>query len=202
MPAAVPTKSRLIAAKRTLALANTGYELMDKKRNILIAEILALLDSAAKVQEQIESTFREAYSFLQSAHIMLGVCEEIARGMPVDDTLTVRLRSVMGMELPVVSLGESEPENEYGFERTNSMLDEAYLKFVQAKRYVCRLAEIETGVYRLAAGIKTAQKRANALKNVIIPDLEREIARIAEAIEDKDREDFVRLKCIKRYKKA
>ena len=32
----LPTKRNLIAAKRSRTLARTGYELMDRKRNILI----------------------------------------------------------------------------------------------------------------------------------------------------------------------
>lgn len=33
-----PTKSNLMATKRSLALAEQGYDLMDRKRNILVRE--------------------------------------------------------------------------------------------------------------------------------------------------------------------
>ena len=36
----LPTKGNLIAAKRSRTLARTGYELMDRKRNILIRELM------------------------------------------------------------------------------------------------------------------------------------------------------------------
>ena len=39
-PRTFPTKGNLILAKNSLALANQGYELMDKKRNILIRELM------------------------------------------------------------------------------------------------------------------------------------------------------------------
>ena len=39
-----PTKGNLIKAKKTLALCNLGYELMDRKRNILIREMMTLMD--------------------------------------------------------------------------------------------------------------------------------------------------------------
>ena len=38
-PNTFPTKGNLILAKNSLALSRQGYELMDKKRNILIREI-------------------------------------------------------------------------------------------------------------------------------------------------------------------
>ena len=40
---AFPTKGNLMLAKNSLTLAKQGYELMDKKRNILIRELMNLL---------------------------------------------------------------------------------------------------------------------------------------------------------------
>ena len=50
------------------------------------------------------------------------------------------------------------------------------------------------------ARIRKAQKRANALENVVIPGLDRDIARIAEVLEEREREEFVRMKVIKARK--
>ena len=62
-PNSFPTKGNLILAQNSLALANQGYDLMDKKRNILIKELMNLMDEAAKVQEEIDITFSNAYVF-------------------------------------------------------------------------------------------------------------------------------------------
>ena len=45
-PNTFPTKGNLILAKNSLALSRQGYELMDKKRNILIREMMELIDQA------------------------------------------------------------------------------------------------------------------------------------------------------------
>ena len=45
-PNTFPTKGNLILAKNSLKLAHMGYELMDKKRNILIRELMGLIDEA------------------------------------------------------------------------------------------------------------------------------------------------------------
>lgn len=52
-PNTFPTKGNLILAKNSLALANMGYDLMDKKRNILIREMMDLIDKAKEIQSQI-----------------------------------------------------------------------------------------------------------------------------------------------------
>ena len=89
---------------------------------------------------------------------------------------------------------------QYGLNSTNSQLDEAYLSFVQVKHMTAELAEIENSVYRLADAIKKTQKRANALDNIMIPQFTATIKYITEALEEKEREDFSRLKVIKRQK--
>ena len=52
MPA--PTKGNLMAAKNTLKLSEQGYEMLDKKRNILIREMMSLIDEAKTIDEEKE----------------------------------------------------------------------------------------------------------------------------------------------------
>ena len=82
------------------------------------------------------------------------------------------------------------------------MIDRAYLKFQEVKRLTAVLAEVENCVYRLADAIKKTQKRANALKNIMIPKFEATVKYITDALDEKDREEFSRLKVIKAQKNA
>jgi V/A-type H+-transporting ATPase subunit D len=90
----------------------------------------------------------------------------------------------------------------YGMMATNSDVDKAYKKFTEVKYLTVELAEIENSVYRLADSIKKTQKRANALKNIMIPRFEETVKFITDALDEKDREEFSRLKVIKRKKLA
>ena len=122
----LPTKGNLIAAKRSRTLARTGYELMDRKRNILIRELMGMMDTAKELQGQIDTVFTEAYAALQAANIRLGICDRIAESVDVDDSLTLRYRSVMGVELPRIPGQSPPPRPEYGMGDTCSELDECY----------------------------------------------------------------------------
>ena len=53
---------------------------------------------------------------------------------------------------------------------------------------------------RLAVAIRKTQRRANALKNVVIPNLESTVKYISDSLDEKDREEFSRLKVIKAQK--
>lgn len=197
-----PTKGNLIIAKNTLKLSQTGYELLDKKRNILIREIMSLVDTAKSLQSEIAETFSSAYGALQRANIELGITnvQRIGYAAPIEDGITVKTRSVMGVPIPLVELDEEKNSPVFGFANTTAALDEAYKKFRQVKLLTRRLAQIENSVYMLADSIKKTQKRANALKNIMIPRYEEETKNIQNALEEKEREEFSRLKVIKNRK--
>ena len=195
-----PTKGNLIAAKRSLALAIIGFDLMDKKRRILVREFMLLLDSAKQLQGEINKTFTEAYSSLQNSNVTFGLPNEIAMNIPEENGLDVKFHSVMGVELPTITLEEKEHSLPYGLFVSNSMLDNAYGSFIQVKKLCVTLAQVENSVYRLAGEIKKTQKRANALKNIVIPRFNFNIKRISDALEEKEREEFIRLKVIKSNK--
>ena len=192
----VATKGNLIAVRRSLSLAKLGYDLLDRKRNILIREMMGLIETANKVQGQIDDTYARAYAALQRANITLGIVDNIAKTMPVEEGVNISFRSVMGVEIPIVTLEDNPPKPYYSIHSTNSMLDEAYISFYHVKRLTAVLAEIENSVYRLANAIKKTQRRANALKNIIIPRFEYEVKFVTDALEEKEREDFSRLKVI------
>ena len=177
---AVPTKGNLMNTKKSLALAKNGYELLDRKRNILIREMMTLIDHANAIQD----------------------CEDISNSVPVEDGLKLDSRSVMGVEIPILTMDESENYNylHYGTRTTNSAVDKVYKLFTRVKELTVELAEIENSVYRLADSIKKTQKRANALKNIMIPRFEETVKFITDALDEKDREEFSRLKVIKRKK--
>lgn len=194
----VPTKNNLMAAKKSLSLAKTGYDLMDKKKNILVREIMGMLERASTIRQEIEETYKRAYDALVTAQLAMGDCMDAARNIPIDDSLNVVYRSVMGAELPTNSVAEPSPSPAYGLYLTDSKLDEAYREFLKVKVLTVELAQVETCVYRLTDAIKKTQKRTNALGNIMIPKLSSDIKFISDALDEKEREDFSRLKVLKK----
>ncbi|MBQ8784344.1 MAG: V-type ATP synthase subunit D [Clostridia bacterium] len=194
------TKNNLTAQKKSLDLAKLGYDLMDKKRNILVREMMTLAEKASTIQKDIDAAYVQAYAALEKATVTLGDCSGYAQCVPVDDSVSLKIRSVMGVELPEISIDSSQPYIYYGMNDTNSQLDEAFYQFEKVKRLTVELAQIESGVMRLADAIKKTQKRTNALSNIMIPKFTSTIKFISDALDEKEREDFTRLKVIKRQK--
>lgn len=195
-----PTKGNLIATKKSLVLANLGYDLLDRKRNILIREMMILVEKAKSLRGEIETTYQQAYRALQRANITLGVSEEIGKATTIENGIHISYRSVMGVDIPEVSFKSTTDDNQYGFFGANSQFDIAYLSFNKAKELTIILAEVDNSVYRLADAIKKTQRRANALKNINIPRFTATVKFITDALEEKEREEFTRLKVIRHTK--
>ena len=201
-PREFPTKGNLMLAKNSLALAHQGYDLMDKKRNILLKELMSLIDEAKDIQEEIDQTFTKAYACLQRANIEHGISKvrELAFTVPIEDSIRIQTRSIMGTEIPHVKYDAKQNDLTYSFSTTRESSDIAREAFREVKELTIKLSMVENAAYRLATNIKKTQKRANALKNITIPMYSNLVYTISNALEEKEREEFTRLKVIKRMK--
>ena len=193
-----PTKSNLMAMKKQLELANLGYELLDRKRTLMMREMSRLSENADSARRELSEAFASAYEALQDASMTLGQNDvfRIAMSREVDDSLVILSRSVMGVEIPDVRCGETQMPD-YGFSSTNPLLDEAYIRFGRVKLLAARAAAIENSVSRLEKAIKQSRKRANALKNIVIPGLEESVKFVTDYLAEKELEEFTTLKVIK-----
>lgn len=201
-PNTFPTKGNLLLAKNSLKLAKQGYELMDKKRNILMHELMDLIEQAKSIQSEIDTTFSSAYLALQQANIEMGISNvaELSNTIPEENSIRIKQRSIMGTEIPLVEYDTTPGKPTYAFFNTCLSLDEATKRFVKVKELTIRLSMIENSAYRLAMNINKTWKRANALKNITIPYYTTLVNEIQNALEEKEREDFTRLKVIKKWK--
>ena len=166
-PNTFPTKGNLILAKNALALSRQGFDLMDKKRNILIRELMELITEASDIQSQIDETFSNAYQALQKANIQMGIhqVEQIAKAVPVENSIRIKRRSVMGTEIPKVEYEKNKQTPAYSFYHTRMSLDEACQQFEKVKELTIRLAEVENSAYRLDITTEQEEKALETLED-------------------------------------
>lgn len=195
-----PTKSNLIKAKSSLLLSQKGYEILDKKRLVLVKEMMALVNKVREMHDDIYDTLKDAYEALQKANVLLGVknVEDISSGVPKEEEFDMLLRSVMGIDIPSLKFKKEDTLHPtYSIYGSNATLDEARLKFIFAKNKMYELAEVENSIYKLAREIQKIKKRTNALQYVQIPKYKELVKYIQNVLEEKEREDFFRLKRLK-----
>ena len=195
----IPTKGNLMRLNARMKLATKGYELMDRKRNILVREMMSILNEVKELRKNITTKFKTAYKALQDANITLGIVSDIAKSIPVNDGLSIKYRSVMGVEIPKVAHEAEHIRLTYGFGATNTKFDYAYKTLLELRTMIVTLAEIDNATYRLANAIRKTRKRANALNQIVLPQLTSDIKFIKDTLEEREREAFSRQKMIKKH---
>ncbi len=194
-----PTKANLIKLKSMLVFSKKGYHLLDEKRSVLILEMMSMIDEVKQIQKEVDEEFRSVHEALQYANVTIGAyaVDEISLSIPKDESLTILNKSVMNVEIPTIKHDETANLPSYGFYRTNASVDMVVVKMRGVLQLIYRLAEVENAVFRLAVEIRKTSKRANALERIRIPRLETNAKWIEEFMEEKEREDFFRLKRVK-----
>lgn len=198
-----PTRMELLKLKDREKLAVKGHGLLKEKRNALIMEFFNILDRVKGSREIVENKLKEAFEDLTAAQIMMGDLEVKKAAMAVTESVKVDIdsRSVMGVVVPLIESETSTRtivERGYGFINTSAKLDEAARNFEESIGLTLELAEIEKTVILLAAEIESTKRRVNALEHIIIPRMENTVKYIEMRLEEMERENFVRLKMIKK----
>lgn len=194
-----PTRSNLLRTRQALKLAREGHEILDKKREVLTAELIHRVHDAAMQQTQIRQKMDDAYHALMEARLSMGQehLEWTALAVNKSVEVEIKLRSIMGVVIPTVEAHGEPPDMPYGLGDTTVALDEAVARFRQVLSEIPMLSEITTSVWRLARELQKTQRRVNALQYIFIPEYEAIVKFIESALEEREREEIFRLKRLK-----
>ncbi len=194
-----PTRSNLLSVRAGLKLAREGYEILDKKREVLTSELIHVAHDAMALQTRVWTLLAEAYQALAVARLSMGREHLEWAALSVNETIEVKVqpRSIMGVVIPKVESSGGPPEMPYGLGNTTVTLDEAAARFRDVLAEIPELAETMTTVWRLARELQKTQRRVNALQYIFIPQYEETEAFIESALEEREREETFRLKRLK-----
>ncbi|MHA2294908.1 MAG: V-type ATP synthase subunit D [Candidatus Hodarchaeales archaeon] len=195
-----PTRMVLLELKGRKKLAEDGHDLLKRKLETLTNELFNILREYSKIESKTREALQEAMKSLVQAEIAVGPIQirEIALNYPELVTADIETRSLMGVRVPVIKTIRKEKEIiPYSLIETSGQLDASIDKFEQALDSLLVLAELQSTISRLAIEVNATKRRVNALKNIIIPRVDATIRFIVLALQEREREDFVRLKKIK-----
>jgi V/A-type H+-transporting ATPase subunit D len=122
-------------------------------------------------------------------------------GIEMQHRLRVRTRSVMGVHVPDISCSAAPFALQFGLTDGRSQTDQVMRRFLEALELVAELAEVENAVFRLAREVRRTQRRVNALEKVYIPQYKEALTHIEEALAERQREEFIVLRKVKRKRR-
>jgi V/A-type H+-transporting ATPase subunit D len=194
-----PTRSSLLRVQKTLEMANEGYDILEKKREVLATELIHAAHDAQKIEKDVNTLLTAAYRALDKAKMKMGRERVEWAALAINKTVevNVKLRSVMGVMIPVIEAHGEPPEIAYGLGDTSVTLDDAAAHFRKVLEKIPALCEVVSTVWRLAWELQKTQRRVNALEYVFIPYYETIVERIQAVLEEREREEIFRLKRLK-----
>ncbi|MDV3244282.1 MAG: V-type ATP synthase subunit D [Nitrososphaerales archaeon] len=196
----LPTKIELIGTRRRLQTAVRVKKVLDDKRDVLLKRLDEMIQEASKARDEISEPLADAYLALYDAYLKLGPLklEGIAANTPPMIEADVSVRRIVDVDVPSIKLAEKEVGMTYGFADTNVAVDRAARQMRRVLPSIFRAAEFENAIFRLAKELERTQRLLNALEFMIIPRYETSIRFIQATLEEREREEFVRLKHVKR----
>ena len=197
-----PTKANLIDLREGIVFIQMGHDLLEQKREILVQELLSRISALRATKRKVEEDLKEAYRLLGQAALTMGPrhLNQVCSSIPQELEVQLMEKSVMGVEVPVLSVKKKAFTKQYSMLGSNASLDFARQKFFTIMDQVLVLAELETAIYRLALEFKKNQKRVNALENIFIPQYKNTIKFIEDFLEERDREELFVIKRLKMSK--
>jgi V/A-type H+-transporting ATPase subunit D len=194
------TRMELLSIKKKIKLASKGHKLLKQKRDALISEFFALVDGLKKTRKELEEQLAIAYKSLIIAQAVSGA-SEVKRA--ADSSLPIKAisaskKTIMGVKVPVFDWDPGDYKPSYSMVSTSTELDTAAQNFNKVLATLVKLAEIEATVHSLAEEIKKTKRKVNALERILIPRLQADVIYITMRLEEMERENFSRLKIIKK----
>lgn len=197
----LPTKNNLIKLANTIKQHKNGQSILDKKILILKKKIEQYKKEQEELLAKIKIILTNAENTLKKAIVDVGFDEliDITNSIKDDDTINIKALSLMGVEIPSIVSDNTKVTLNYGLYHTTSNVDESIIRFIEVKNEIIKLAEIQNTIIRLQTEIGKVERRSNALKEVIIPKDEALSKKIANYLEETERDEFIRLKMLKQW---
>lgn len=197
-----PTRAAVLELRAERGVVEEAYDFLDEKRLLLAAELLRQLDRYEVLSREIAGKTGEA-----RATLLAGVQRHGMQGLAVYPALpleTMRIetsrRNLMGVTLQetAAALPDAASAAAPPAAYPSAEAEACRAVFREVFALSAELAGISGNLYRLLADYRATERRARALENVILPEIEQALHRMSTYLEEVDMEDAIRARYVQR----
>jgi V/A-type H+-transporting ATPase subunit D len=197
------TRMALLETRARLAVAASGVRLLRGKREVLASELFQLARDAIAGRERLDRALLEAARALVVARAREEheVLDALAVASGRDVAVEVSQRRVWGVpvaEVSAPSLLRGADARGAAPATWGLTAAEAAARHEAALDVLVQIASRELLLVRLGEEIQETSRRINALEQLVLPRLEQDAARVSRALDERAREDSLRLKRLRR----
>lgn len=194
-----PTRSNLLQRRDQLRLAVRGADLLKRKRDALIGEFFDLVKTSLEARRALNESSKEAYFSLFLAKAWDGpqAVESLSLASPKSLEVDIKIENLFGVKVPAVQPPEFSDELPYSPVGAGAQTLAAAQQFRALTEALVRVAATETRLRRIGEEIKKTNRRVNALEQLVIPNIQRQIRGIRSVLDQRALEEVTVLKRIK-----
>lgn len=197
----LPTKINLISLRRNLRTIRTIRRLLENKREVLLLYLRASAKEYEKYYNIISEEMKKVYESSLSASVQEGLIriKEITSSVNRELKVNISTRIAFGVKVPTISVyPETIAKPTFTLFETSPYLDETYIKMKELMPNLLKLIESEATLKSLIRELRRTQRLINSLDYFILPWYNQSIKFIRIVLEDRQREEFQRLKFIRK----
>lgn len=200
-----PTRVELIRARRELTRVRRGTALLRRKREALVGELFRLARPAVDAREAIAARVDEAAPVLLRALVDHGGAGTRALGWPARE-IAVELQPGMVWGTPIADIVARPPLRRTLDARALAPASagpaaiEAAERFEAIAELLLDAAAREGRLRRLGEALARTSRHLSTLEQRLAPSLESRIALVRRTLEEREREEHLRLKHVQRKK--
>ena len=198
-----PTRTELLSVRKRIDLASKGHKLLKEKRDALVIEVFDALGDVSGARQSLSQDLSHARDSLSVSEGVLGAyhVDSLASASESIPDLVVHQDNFMGVKIPRVNIDYgyfSSLKRNYGLTKTSAVFDESVEYFSKALKNILSLVEREEAIRRMCLELGKTKRRVNALEHIIIPRLDHTRDYIQMRLDEIERENFIRLKLVKK----
>lgn len=187
------TRGNLLRLRTSLRFVQSAMEVLKMKRDRLAAELNELLHDLTP-RQKADKQLMEVYADLKVALATQGYSVVLSESLAVPKVqVELNSISIMGAIVPKITIKEKPSLSSIRNLSLHQIAERQLALFDE----LLHVAQIETGVERVAQELKKVNRKVNALEKVIIPDYERQIKYVENLLFDEELEEFARVKHVK-----
>lgn len=193
------TRINLLRARKELARVQKGASLVRRKREALVAELFRIARPAMDVRSRINAAAREAAEALVEALGIHGAGELERMSWPVRDVVVeLQPATVWGIPVSDVTarpqLGRSLAARALAPATAGPAASNAASRYETLADLLIDAAPREQRVRRLGEAVSRASRQLRTLEHQLAPRVARQIAAVRQQLDEREREERLRLK--------
>jgi V/A-type H+/Na+-transporting ATPase subunit D len=198
-----PTRSELLTRRAQIRLAEQGAELLRGKREALVREFLTELQRFADAREALRRQLSDAKESLMRAMALDGPEAVSSAGLASRRPIEIQTseRNIWGTKIAEIDsdyMPLGVEDRGFSAAGASARIEETAERFEAGMELILRVAPLDRKLGRLAEEIRRTSRRVNALEQRLLPDLKEQVQYIRGVLDQREREDVLRLKHLKK----